>query len=212
MAPLLPFLAEQFHQVLVAPAQAGAPESVHLTSWPEADLAALRDRPLEAAMADLRRAVELGRTLRGRAGVRVRQPLGRLWLAMPGGGLGAGLSAGAADELQALLADELNVKAVEIIGDESELVDRRVKPLLPVIGRRYREAIPAIMAAARDNAVTYHDDGSVELGGRAPPARRGRDPGHAAPRHRRRPRRGHRRGHRHRADARSCEPRATPGS
>ena len=165
MAPLLPFLAEQFHQVLVAPAQAGAPESVHLTSWPEADLSALRDLPLESAMADLRRAVELGRTLRGRAGVRVRQPLGRLWLAMPGGGLGAGLSDGAADELQALLADELNVKAVEIIGDESELVDRRVKPLLPVIGKRYREAIPAIMAAARENAVTYHDDGSVELGG-----------------------------------------------
>ena len=116
-------------------------------------------------MADLRRAVELGRTLRGRAGVRVRQPLATLWLAMPGGGLGAGLEAGAEDELLSLLADELNVKDVEIIGDESELVDRRVKPLLPVIGKRYREAIPAIMAAARDNAVAYHDDGSVELGG-----------------------------------------------
>jgi isoleucyl-tRNA synthetase len=84
---------------------------------------------------------------------------------MPGGGLGAGLSDGADDELRALLAEELNVRSVEIIGDESELVDRRVKPLLPVIGKRYREAIPAIMAAARDNAVTYHDDGSVELGG-----------------------------------------------
>jgi len=165
MAPLLPFLAEEFHQVLVVAGQPGAPESVHLTRWPEADLAALRDLPLETAMADLRRAVELGRTLRGRAGVRVRQPLGRLWLAMPGGGLGAGLPDGADDELLALLADELNVWSVEIIGDESELVDRRVKPLLPVIGKRYREAIPAIMAAARDNAVTYHDDGSVELGG-----------------------------------------------
>ena len=82
----------------------------------------------------------------------------------------AGLADGAADELLALLADELNVKAVEIIGDESELVERRVKPLLPVIGKRYREAIPAIMAAARANEVTYHDDGSVELGGvRLPP-------------------------------------------
>ena len=165
MAPLLPFLAEEFHQVTVASAQPGAPESVHLTSWPETDLATLRDLPLEAAMADLRRAVELGRTLRGRAGVRVRQPLATLWLAMPGGGLGAGLDAGAGEELRGLLADELNVRRVEIIGDESELVDRRVKPLLPVIGKRYREAIPAIMAAARDDAVTYHDDGSVELGG-----------------------------------------------
>jgi isoleucyl-tRNA synthetase len=165
MAPILPFLAEEMHGVLVTSAQPGAPESVHLTAWPEADLAALRDLPLEAAMGDLRRAVELGRTLRGRAGLRVRQPLARLWLAVPGGGLGADLGDGAADEMVALLADELNVKSVEVIGDGSELVDRRVKPLLPVIGKRYRDAIPAIMAAARANEVTYLGDGGVELGG-----------------------------------------------
>ncbi len=164
-APLLPFLAEEFHQVLVAPAQPGAPESVHLTRWPSADLAPLRDERLESAMADLRRAVELGRTLRSRAGIRVRQPLGRLWLAMPSGSLAEGLPPGAADELLALLTDELNVKSVEIIGDESELVDRRVKPLLPVIGRKHGPAIPAIMAAARADEVEYHDDGSVTLGG-----------------------------------------------
>jgi len=165
MAPLLPFLAEELHQVLVAPAQESAPESVHLTHWPEAELAPLHDEGLESAMADLRRAVELGRTLRGRAGIRVRQPLARLWLAMPSGSLTDGLAPGAADELLALLREELNVKSVEIIGDESELVDRRVKPLLPVIGRKYGKAVPAIMAAARANEVTYRDDGSVELGG-----------------------------------------------
>ena len=60
MAPLLPFLAEEFHQVLVAPTAEDAPESVHLTAWPADDLAPLRDEALEAAMADLRRAVELG--------------------------------------------------------------------------------------------------------------------------------------------------------
>ena len=86
-------------------------------------------------MADLRRAVELGRTLRSQAGIQVRQPLGRLWLAMPSGWL-RGPRRRAADELLALLAEELNVKIVEIIGDESELVDRRVKPLLPVIGKQ----------------------------------------------------------------------------
>jgi len=165
MAPLLPFLAEEIHQVLVTPAQEGAPESVHLSRWPADDLAALRDVPLESAMADLRRAVELGRTLRGRAGIRVRQPLGRLWLAMPSGSLTAGLDAGAAEQLLALLAEELNVKAVEIIGDESELVDRRVKPLLPVIGAKYGPAIPAIMAAARADEVEFHADGSVTLAG-----------------------------------------------
>jgi isoleucyl-tRNA synthetase len=116
-------------------------------------------------MAGLRRAVELGRTLRGRAGLRVRQPLAKLWLAVPGAGSGTGPRGGAQEELLALLADDLNVREIELISDESELVERRVKPLLPLIGQRYREAIPAIMAAARANAVTYHPDGSVELGG-----------------------------------------------
>ncbi|MFO7533306.1 MAG: class I tRNA ligase family protein [Candidatus Limnocylindrales bacterium] len=165
MAPLLPFLAEELYQVLVTPAQADAPESVHLTRWPAEDVAALRDVQLESAMADLRRAVELGRTLRSRAGIRVRQPLARLWLAMPTGALRHGLDGGATDELLALLADELNVKSVEVIGDESALVERRVKPLLPVIGKRYGAAIPAIMAAARADEVEYHDDGSVTLAG-----------------------------------------------
>ena len=162
-APILPFLADELHAVLVTPTQPDAPASVHLTAWPDAELAPLRDPALEAAMADLRRAVELGRTLRGQAGLKVRQPLARLWLALPGGTLGGVADAGFRDELLALLADELNVKAVELIGDGSELVERRVKPLLPVIGRKHGSRIPAIMAACRANEVRILPDGSVEL-------------------------------------------------
>jgi isoleucyl-tRNA synthetase len=44
-------------------------------------------------------------------------------------------------------------------------VDRRVKPLLPKIGKRLGAAIPAIMTAARDGAFELHADGSVTLGG-----------------------------------------------
>jgi isoleucyl-tRNA synthetase len=83
---------------------------------------------------------------------------------MPPGSL-EDLGEGAEDELLALLADELNVKSVERIGDESELVERRVKPLLPVIGRRYGAQVPAIMAAARAGEAEYLDGGAVRLAG-----------------------------------------------
>lgn len=117
-------------------------------------------------MATLRRAVELGRTLRASAGIKVRQPLARLWLALPGGRLAAGLSAEDERTLVDLLADELNVREVTLIGDGSDLVERRVKPLLPVLGQRRKgAAIPAIMAAARANEVEYLPDGRVRLGG-----------------------------------------------
>ena len=110
-------------------------------------------------MATTRRAVELVRTLRGQAGLKVRQPLARLWLALPGGELPE------REALLELLADEVNVKSVELIGDESELVERRVKPLLPRIGKKLGAAIPAVMAAVRAGEFEIHPDGSVTLAG-----------------------------------------------
>jgi isoleucyl-tRNA synthetase len=118
-----------------------------------------RDEALEAAMTTARRAVELVRTLRSSAGLKVRQPLARMWLALPGGRLDE------EEALLALVADEVNVKAIERIDDESALVERRVKPLLPKIGARLGRAIPAVMAAAREGAFEIHPDGSVTLGG-----------------------------------------------
>jgi isoleucyl-tRNA synthetase len=159
LAPLLPFLSESMYGNLVAAVDSGAPDSVHLTAWPAAGIADQRSARLEAAMDTARRAVELSRTLRGTAGLKVRQPLARLWIALPGGDLPE------RDALLELIRDEVNVKSVELIGDESALVDRRVKPLLPKIGKKLGSAIPAVMAAARDGATEIHADGSVTLAG-----------------------------------------------
>jgi isoleucyl-tRNA synthetase len=157
-APLLPFLTHSIYANLAADLE-GETDSVHLTAWPADELAADRDEALERAMALARSAVELARTLRGSAGLRTRQPLARLWLALPGAELVD------REALVALIRDEVNVRAVELIGDGSALVERRVRPLLQKIGKKLGSAIPAIMAAARENAVDYHPDGSVTLGG-----------------------------------------------
>jgi isoleucyl-tRNA synthetase len=159
IAPLLPFLAESFYGNLVANFAPDGPDSVHLTRWPAEELAGVRDRRLEEAMDTTRRAVDLARTLRGAAGLKVRQPLARLWLALPGGDLPE------RDALIELIREEVNVKSVELIGDESQLVERRIKPLLPKIGKKLGSAIPAVMAAARDGAAEIHPDGSVTLAG-----------------------------------------------
>jgi isoleucyl-tRNA synthetase len=165
LAPILPFLAEELHQGLVAAADREALDSVHLTRWPDAALAGARDDPLEAAMAVVMRAVELGRSIRSRANLRVRQPLTRLWLALPVSAFEAVSEADRSGLLE-VLAEELNVRSVELIGDESELVERRVRPLLPLLGQRGRGAqIPAIMAAARANEVEFLPGGRARLGG-----------------------------------------------
>jgi isoleucyl-tRNA synthetase len=159
VAPILPFMADDMYGNLVPAFDADAPDSVHLTSWPSQEVARFADPALETAMAMARRVVDLTRTLRGTAGLRVRQPLARMWLALPGADVRL------VETLLGLIAEEVNVKAIERIDDESTLVDRRVKPLLPKIGKRLGAAIPAVMTAARDGAFELHADGSVTLGG-----------------------------------------------
>jgi isoleucyl-tRNA synthetase len=157
LAPILPFLAESLYGNLVTTVAPDAPDSVHLTRWPTADLAAYRDEPLEASMAVAQRVVDLARTLRSTAHLKTRQPLATAWIALPDRGLAIG------PDLVRLIADEINVKRAEVIADDSALVERRVKPLLPRIGKRLGAAIPAVMAAARDGDVRFEADGSVTL-------------------------------------------------
>ncbi len=159
MAPILPFLSESLYRNLVVAVDPAAPESVHLTRWPGDEMAGYRDPALEDAMAVFSRAVELIRSLRSQAGIKLRQPLARAWIALPEAGERH------REEMLGRLADEINVKEIVLIADDSELVERRVRPLLPRIGKKLGPAIPAVMAAARENAVEYHPDGSVTLGG-----------------------------------------------
>jgi isoleucyl-tRNA synthetase len=157
-APILPFLSESIYQNLVVSVEPNLPDSVHLTAWPTDELKHLNDEGLQASMKTVMRAVDLARTLRSQAGLKTRQPLARMWLALPG--------VDRLVEQEALLdlvADEVNVKSIELIGDESELVDRRVKPLLPKIGKKLGSAIPAVMSAAREGRFEILPDGSVRL-------------------------------------------------
>ena len=163
MAPILPFLTDAMYRNLVVEVGAEAPDSVHLTKAARGGAGPAARCPPGGRRRTARRAVDLVRTLRGQAGLKVRQPLARLWLAVPAGEAGA--EALRAEGLLELIAVEANVKAVELIGDGSELVDRRVKVLLPKVGKRLGARIPAVMAAAREGSVEIHPDGSVTLAG-----------------------------------------------
>jgi isoleucyl-tRNA synthetase len=137
MAPVTPFLTEYLWGVLRA---SGSPESVHLATWPTADRA-LIDEQLSAQMALARRLVELGRSARAAAVVRVRQPLARALIGAPGfGDLPA--------ELAAQVAEELNVHALDTLAAVPEgLVDYTVKPNYRALGARFGKGTPAVAKA-----------------------------------------------------------------
>jgi isoleucyl-tRNA synthetase len=165
MAPITPHLADAVWENLVVAVDEGQPDSIHLADMPERVVG--RSVPeLEAAVDLARRTVALGRAARAASGIRTRQPLRAARVKLPAGERGA-LSADpdVADALTAEILEELNVRHLELIGDEAEMVERSLYPLLPVVGPRHGKAVGAVMAGARSGEWTLGEDGTVEVGG-----------------------------------------------
>jgi isoleucyl-tRNA synthetase len=74
MAPLAPFMSEEIYGNLVGSVDSSAPDSVHLSRFPEADPSMI-DQPLMDATRLAMRVSSMGRAARSKAGLKVRQPL-----------------------------------------------------------------------------------------------------------------------------------------
>ncbi len=137
LAPFIPFLADEIHRNL---AGEGAAPSVHLRDFPEVD-EALADPELEQGMEAVRLTVELGRAARAQAKAKVRQPLRRAVIV-------ANEAERAAIEARAdLVTSELNVKELDFVTDESELVSYSAKPNYRALGPRFGKRMPQVAAA-----------------------------------------------------------------
>jgi isoleucyl-tRNA synthetase len=157
LAPLTPFTAEALWRSLAA-GRGGAPESVHLTDYPEAD-PSLRDEPLERAMETARRVASLGRTVRTDGRIRVRQPLARAAVHVP--------TDAALEPLSYLIAEELNVKRVDLTESHEVAGTWRAKPNYRTLGPRLGPAVKEVASAlAGDDgtlAGSLADGGTVRV-------------------------------------------------
>ena len=84
LAPILPHVADALWENLVVSVDANAPDSVHLSYYPE-PRDGVRDAALEAAMDRARRVVALGRAARSASAVKTRQPLAAVRVQLPAG-------------------------------------------------------------------------------------------------------------------------------
>jgi isoleucyl-tRNA synthetase len=143
LAPFTPFLADEIHLNLAGGSlgQTGElPDSVHLRDYPLVD-AALADPELELGMEAVRLTVELGRAARAQAKAKVRQPLRRAVIV-------ANDAERAAIEARAdLVTAELNVKELDFVSDEGELVSYTAKPNYRALGPRFGKKMPQVAAA-----------------------------------------------------------------
>ncbi len=157
LAPVLPFITESIYQNLVRRIDEEAPESIHLCDMPQADVN-LRDAELEAQMALAARAVVLGRSLRSKHELKVRQPLRRLYLLPPDE-----QSRHELEPMADLLADELNIKEVVLVEDETELSEVSYRPNFRVLGPRFGKQMKEV--AARIQQLTAEEIETLVAGG-----------------------------------------------
>ncbi len=138
LAPALPFVTEEIYQNLVVNVDKDAPESVHLCDYPLAE-----ESKIDAALMDkvdaLRRVVELGRSARNKANLKIRQPLAELAFTVKDDAVAEFIF-----DQQNVVLDELNVKSMNRVKEESQLIRYHVKPNLSLLGQKYGEALPGI--------------------------------------------------------------------
>lgn len=154
MAPLAPMVAEEVWRGLTGG------RSVHLTDWPATADGAVEpvlvaDPALVAAMDAVREVVSAALGLRKANGLRVRQPLSELAVAVA--------DPAAIEPYTALLAAELNVKHVTLVdvaevGPEQLGVETRLAVNARAAGPRLGKAVQQVIRAAKSGEWTASGD------------------------------------------------------
>ena len=138
LAPFVPFVAEVVYRNLRSDAD---PESVHLCTFPDTRNGE-RDEELERRMAEVRRVVRLGRSLRTHHRLKVRQPLAALYIVTRNPALADAVAA-----MDEVVRDELNVREIRRRTDEEELVDYTIRPNFAALGPRLGSKVREVAAA-----------------------------------------------------------------
>ncbi|MGT2460865.1 isoleucine--tRNA ligase [Sinomonas atrocyanea] len=154
-APLLPLVTEEIWRGLTGG------RSVHLTDWPDATLFA--DDPALVEQMDRTQAVcSAGSSLRKAAKLRVRLPLAAMTVVVPGAAELAGS--------EAVIADELNLKAVRLLdaaeaSEEEFGIERRLVVNARAAGPRLGKGVQMAIKGSKSGDWSVADDGSVTAGG-----------------------------------------------
>lgn len=144
IAPTVPFLADAMYRNLVTSSDTNAPMSVHLALWPDAN-AALIDQVMIEEMRLVQRLVSLGRAARESVNMGVRQPLASARFATR-----EAKEADVVRRFGGLIANELNVKQVQVLDSAADVVEYKLNPLPSVLGKKFGKDFPPVQKALRE--------------------------------------------------------------
>jgi len=150
ISPLLPHISEEIYSELVGGA------SVHLSDWPD-ELEGCSDPQLVAEMDRVRDICSAGLSLRAAENIRVRQPLSELIV--------AGSNIAHLEPYLDLIADEMNVKNVQLSSEIDEYATFRLQVNARVIGPRLGGETKNVIKASKQGDWSASQDGGITVAG-----------------------------------------------
>jgi isoleucyl-tRNA synthetase len=136
----MPFMTEELYQNLVRSVNEQAPISVHLQDWPQVN-EDLIDEQLTNETHLVMRVVGLGRAAREKAQIRVRQPLNALHVHVPSLAEEEALT-----RLSDQILEELNIKQLQLMSSDSDMLAYTLKPQVKILGPKYGPLVQKILA------------------------------------------------------------------
>ncbi|MDH5596819.1 MAG: class I tRNA ligase family protein, partial [Candidatus Peregrinibacteria bacterium] len=151
IAPFMPFVSEEIYRNLTSE------ESVHLTDYPTpgSDKA---DEKLMQEMFVAKTIVSLGLAGRAKKKIKVRQPLSRVQIA-----LAEQYDKSLLEDQMETIMEELNVKAVEIIENASDLATVIAKPNAKLLGPKYGKEVQTIINEAKQGNFERLENGNISV-------------------------------------------------
>jgi len=135
IAPFLPFLSEKIYKNLTDK------ESVHLADWPKIDKEII-NHELVQSVEEVQQIIKVGRTIREKAGVKVREPRAKVTI--------SGLNLENLHQYREWILEELNVKELEIHSNPEKLMEKQIKlnfkTLGPKLGKNMQQVVQQIKA------------------------------------------------------------------
>ncbi|WP_148898445.1 isoleucine--tRNA ligase [Fodinibius salinus] len=160
MSPIAPFLGEWLYQRLNQVTEADE-ESVHISFYPTVEETAI-DKQLEHRMDLARQISSMVLSLRNKLELNVRQPLSRIILPVEKED-----DRQAIESVKEIILDEVNIKKVEFVDDDSGIVHKSAKPNYPKLGSKLGSKMKPVAAKVSEltteEITEYEETGSIEL-------------------------------------------------
>ncbi len=134
-SPFAPFISEELYRNLNTVTKKENYDSVHLTGFPKVTYI---EKELEEKMEIAQKVVYLTRSIRAKNNLKVRQPLTKIMVVVDK------TKREALSKMKDVILDEVNIKELVVLKDDSEIVNKSAKPNFKSIGPKFGKNVNAV--------------------------------------------------------------------